>query len=479
MAAPANFFKGAPLQVCRMSAERFHGGLPPCRKSGKRSRFSWFSAKKSHLVIFVRPQYCEPAPGVILVRMWQKAPCWLRVVGIVSLIIQFATMTALAFQSNSGAANGAHPHPMPSSTPLAGDPRLQAVERALLETARQSPNDFGAQQRLGEFYLQQNRLPEGILYLEKAQQLNPQDYDSGYDLSLAYLNSADTVKASAQLRKMIAQRETAELDNLLAEVSEKTGDYKNAATEYHRAAELDPSEENIFDLASFLLQHKNYEGFLDNALTFFRYGVQKYPRSAKLTVGLGVTLYAESRYDDAVETLCAAADLDPKDPKPFQFLGKVSTVSPARTAEIRKRLERFVHLYPNNGPAIYYYAMSLWQRSEGEPAADLATIEVLLKKAIAAAPDFYEAHYQLGILYQDEQKYQDAIREFNQTLRLRPDYNRAHYRLFLLYSRTHQKQLADQHLAILKQIKQEDAEAEEVEDNPGNTQAKQTVETRH
>ncbi len=234
-----------------------------------------------------------------------------------------------------------------------------------------------------------------------------------------------------------------------------------AATEYYRAAQLDPSEENIFDLASFLLQHSNYEGFLDNALKFFRYGVQKYPRSAKLTVGLGVTLYAEGRYDDAVKTLCAAVDLDPTDPRPFQFLGKVSTVSPAHIPEIRKRLEEFVHLYPNNGPAIYYYAMSLWERSEGEPAADLAVIEALLKKAIAADPTLYEAHFQLGVLYQDQQKYQDAIREFKQTLNLRPDFNRAHYRLFLLYSRTHQKQLADQHLAILKQIKQEDAEAEE------------------
>jgi tetratricopeptide (TPR) repeat protein len=390
-------------------------------------------------------------------------------------------MTAFAFQSNPGAGSGTHPYPMPSSTPLAGGPGLQQVERALVETAQQSPNDFAAQQRLGEFYLQQHRLPEGIHYLEKAQQLNPQDYDTGYDLSLAYLNFADTVKASAQLHQMVTRHETAELDDLLAEVNEKSGDYKGAASEYYRAAQLDPSEGNIFDLASFLLQHKNYEGFLANALAFFRYGVEKYPRSAKLMVGLGVTLYAESKYDEAVETLCAAVDLDPADPKPFQFLGKVSRVSPALIPDIRKRLEKFVQLYPNNGPAIYYYAMSLWQRSNAEPAADLdlGKIEALLKQAIAADPDFYEAHYQLGILYQDQLKYPDAIQEFNQTVRLRPDFNRAHYRLVLLYNRTNQKQLADEHLAILKQLKQEDAEADEVDHNPENTQAQQTVETRH
>jgi tetratricopeptide (TPR) repeat protein len=129
--------------------------------------------------------------------MWQKASGWLRIVGIVSLVIYLATMTAFAFQSNAGARGSSHP-----------GPGLQQVERTLLETARQSPNDFAAQQRLGEFYLQQNRLPEGILYLEKAQQLNPQDYDTGYDLSLAYLNSADTVKASAQLHQMITRHDS-------------------------------------------------------------------------------------------------------------------------------------------------------------------------------------------------------------------------------------------------------------------------------
>jgi tetratricopeptide (TPR) repeat protein len=348
------------------------------------------------------------------------------------------------------------------------------MERTLLQAAKQSPGDFGAQQRLGEFYLQQNRLPQGILYLQKAQQLNPQDYNTGYDLSLAYLNSSDIAKASTQLHTMIAQRETAELDDLLAEVSDKSGDYQAAASEYHRAAQLDPSENNIFDLASFLLQHSNYEGFLDNALKFFEYGVEKYPRSAKMTVGLGVALYAEGKYDDAVRTLCAAVDLDPTDPKPFQFLGKVSTASPVRIPEIRDRLQKFVQLYPGNGPAIYYYAMSVWRRSEGESAADLPTVEALLKRAIAAAPALYEAHFELGILYQDQQRYQDAIRELNQTVALRPDFNRAHYRLFLLYSRTQQKQLADEHLAIVQRIKQEDSEAQEAEDNPMSTQAKPT-----
>ena len=254
-------------------------------------------------------QVCGKVGQELYSFVWQKGSYWLRVLTIVYVVAHLATMAALAFQSNPIAADGANPHPgLPQWPASLTGGKWSELSSKQPSKARMT---LAAQQRLGEFYLQQNRLSEGIVYLERAQRLNPQDYDSGYDLSLAYLNSGDPGKASAQLRKMIAQHETAELDNLLAEAMDKSGDTKGAATEYYRAAEVEPSEENIFDLASFLLQHKTYEGFLDNALNFFRYGVQKYPRSAKLTVGLGVALFAKSNYDDAVQTLCAAVDLDP------------------------------------------------------------------------------------------------------------------------------------------------------------------------
>jgi tetratricopeptide (TPR) repeat protein len=376
---------------------------------------------------------------------------WLKVAAAL-IVFQIGSVGAFGLQAPVLELNGAN---------------SQRVEQALLDTANNDPNSFAAQHNLGEYYLQQNRLDLGIPYLERARQLDPKNYDNGYDLSLAYLRVDDPAKAAAQLLGMIQQSETAELDGLLAEAEEKSRDYQSALAHYYRAAKLEPSADNIFDLASFLLQHSSYEGFADRALVFFRYGVEKYPRSAKLTVGLGVALYEQGRYDDAIQTLCAAVDLNPSDPKPYEFLDKVSDASPAELPAVLRDLEKFVSLYPESALANYYYATSLWHSSDGSHDADLSKVKGLLQKSISLQPDYYEAHFQLGVLYQDEFRYQDAITEFNRTLALRPDFSSAHYRLALTYRRTHQKQLADEQFAILKklELKQLDNEAEEFENN--------------
>src|SRR5258706_15236864 len=99
--------------------------------------------------------------------MWKSASCRLRIAGTLALL-PFATFTALAFQSASAITTGE---------------TARQVEQTLLQAAKQSPDDFGAQQRLGELYLQQNRLQQCILYLQKPQQLNPHNYNTGNDLS--------------------------------------------------------------------------------------------------------------------------------------------------------------------------------------------------------------------------------------------------------------------------------------------------------
>jgi tetratricopeptide (TPR) repeat protein len=200
--------------------------------------------------------------------------------------------------------------------------------------------------------------------------------------------------------------------------------------------------------------------FADSA-TVFRYGVQKYPGSAQLRVGLGVALFNLGQYDDAVETLCEAVDLNPADPGPFVFLGRVGDASPRLTDEVLRRLVSFVRLYPRNASSNYYYALALWQNQGGQRnKTDIDQVEALLKTAIALDPHLYETHFQLGVLYQEQERYSDAIVEYTEAAKLRPDFGKAHYRLARMYRIAGKKTLAQKELAISRRLREQEEAAE-------------------
>ncbi len=333
------------------------------------------------------------------------------------------------------------------------------VERTLLQAVEHNPQNFEANHRLGEFYLQVGKLKAGIPYLEKAQSLDPAHYVNGYDLALAYFETADLKNARRQIYEMLNRQHTAELHNLLGDVEEKAGNYVAAANQYQVAAQMDPSEGNIFDWGNELLLHRGF----DPAEKVFTSGIGRYPQSARLHIGLAIADYSQSHYDDAASELCRAADLAPTDPRPYLFLGQMFDISLKEAGQVTERLERFQQTQPNDARANYYYALSIWKGERGQnPPANQASkekIKSLLARSIKLDPKFPDAHFQLGVFYSEQQKYQEAMGEFQAAVKLKPDYAEAHYHLaqaYLhmgksdlakgeldLYQREHQKDLAE------------------------------------
>lgn len=324
-------------------------------------------------------------------------------------------------------------------------------EQALKASLRRHPESFEANHDLGEFYLKQGKLSAAIPYLEKARQIDPKHYANGYDLALTYFQTGDLPKARAQIQSMIQWKETAELYSLLGDVEDKAGNPVAAAEEFQRAARLDESEQNILDLGNSLIKINAF----DAAVQICSYGLKKYPNSAKLRVGMGIARYSRGEFDDAVKSLCEAADLDPTDARPYLFLGEMYGVSVELAEEITRRMEQFVKYHPGNAMAHYYYAVNLWKgRRDPEHPADLEQVEASLKRAVALDPKLAEAWFELGALYSEQQKYEEAIAALRKAVALNPDLTKAHYRLAQLYQRTGQKALAAQELEIHNRLKE-------------------------
>jgi len=258
-----------------------------------------------------------------------------------------------------------------------------------------------------------------------------------------------------------------ELHHRLGDVEEKLGNSLEAVREYQRAAELDPSEPNLFDWGTELLTHRA----LEPATEVFTKGNHLFPKSVRMLIALGVASYARGSYDQAARCLVSASDLASDNPTPYLFLGKMQSVEGTPSAESVERLERFAQLQPDNALANYYYAVSLWKQSAN--SADTrhdnersARAESLLLKAVHLDPKLGAAYLQLGILYSRRKDFSRAISAYQKAIEVSPEefspeqvtpeftetLEVAHYRLAQAYLRTGDKIRAQEELKLHGQL---------------------------
>jgi tetratricopeptide (TPR) repeat protein len=322
--------------------------------------------------------------------------------------------------------------------------RKGQAEAEFKQALNAAPNDYEANQDLGEFYVRAGKFAEAISYLKMAQHLHP-SYGSGYDLALAEEKAGQLHQSRLLIQQLLVETKTAELYNLAADIDEKSGNYLAAAKEYQQAAYKNPSEQNIFDWGSEFLIHHTWNA----AIQVFSDGVRRYPTSAPLTVGLGLAHYWRGDYDVAVKVLMRATDLNPADPRPYYFLSNAYQRSPRAAAEVCARFQRLEKLQPHNPHAAYYYAMALWQ-SGGMASSGPGPSEAqsLLRKAVQFDPSYARAHLLLGKIYSQERRYAEAIPEYQQTLRLDPDLIEAYYVLGQAYTHVGKKDLAQREFEL-------------------------------
>ena len=344
----------------------------------------------------------------------------------------------------------------PSSLPA----KSAVSEETLRSSAEREPADFDANRRLGQLLLDQGQPRQALPYLQRAQRLRPAEYQNNYDLALAYSNSGEYEPARAILQTLLAAGDRPQLHHLLGDVEEKSGHSLQAASEYQRAARLDPSEPNFFDWGAELLLHRATQP----ALQVFSEGSRLFPDSVRLLLGLGVAWFAQGSYQRAAGYLCQASDLDPADSHPYLFLGKIQEVQSVPSPDIAKRLARFAQLRPQDAHANYYYALNLWKQSQAKgKSGNLPQVVSLLQKAARLDPAFGDAYLQLGILYAQQKQYPEAISSYQQAIAASPQLPDAHYRLAQAYMRTGDQRKARAELQLYDQLAKEKAQQAESE----------------
>ncbi|MHB8217018.1 MAG: tetratricopeptide repeat protein [Candidatus Sulfotelmatobacter sp.] len=342
----------------------------------------------------------------------------------------------------------------PPSAASAASAASATTKKHLREALERQPADFDANFRLGKLLVEEGRAEEGLIYLERASQLKPGDNDNRYELALARADTGDYERARVDVLAVLNSldkvgQKKAESHHLLGEVCEKLNDPLEAVREYQRAAELNPSEPYLFDWGAELLLHHAAEP----AVEVFTKGNRLFPDSARMLAGLGASWYALGSYEKAAQNLCEASDLDPENPDPYVFMGKMQAVENSSSAEIVERLERFVSLHPANALANYYFAVSVWkERKSAQDDVNFLQVKSLLEKAVQLDPTLGLAYLQLGILYSERKDLSNAIAAYRRAVAATPSLEQAHYRLAQAYRQAGETSKAQAELQLYEQI---------------------------
>jgi predicted Zn-dependent protease len=317
----------------------------------------------------------------------------------------------------------------------------------ILDTLQPATIDSKTQFELA-LALDQSGLPERALpYLEALRETFPDSYEIAFDLIVADFEAKRFPQAISLAKDLIARgRETAELDNVLAQAYEGDSQPQLALDAYRRAIRLDPQdEENYVDLASLCIdQHA-----LQAGLTVIEVALKNRPNSARLVFMRGLIHATAGDMELAEADFKLSEKLAPNNDLGSIGLGD-SYMETGHSAEAMRLLRKRLQEKPNDASLLYLLGESLLRTGAlpGTPAYIEA--QTALERSTTLAPALCLPHISLGTIYLDEGRNQDAVTQFEQARSIDPRERSIYSHLAVAYKRMGQSDKSRQVLAVLK-----------------------------
>jgi tetratricopeptide (TPR) repeat protein len=242
------------------------------------------------------------------------------------------------------------------------------------------------------------------------------------------------------------------LHNLLGKAYELDGAHDKAVVELQEALKRNPYEESYyFDLADVLLRHQNF----DAAIRVLESSREVFAKSPQLELALGVAYYGQRRFSDAVDSFLRTIAMAPDVEQPYVFLGRILEHAGDRIPQITDAFAAFAGRNPRSAIAQHLHAKALIA------SGDSARAESLLRRAIELQPSLWEAHYELGLLFEKSGKLADAAAAIERSIALSPKAPAPHDRLARIYDRLGQREAAAEQRALHQKLTEEEKAAME------------------
>jgi tetratricopeptide (TPR) repeat protein len=302
--------------------------------------------------------------------------------------------------------------------------RNQEAESAWKTIAQQQPSNPEPYAHLGLLEARQERYPEAIRLYRKAMTLNPSMPGLQLNLGLSLFKNGDYRQAIETFQPFIkAQPDDQRLNVLMGMSHYGLAEYAAASQYLQRAAKSDPQNLTLLlTLAHSCLYARQYPCVLDT----FHQIVALNAESAEADMLVGEALDDMKEADGAIREFRAAAQANPKEPNVHFGLGYLLWKK-GQYPDAAKEFQAEIDNDPEHLQAMLYLADSEIQMNHADEARPLLEKRVKLDRNSAMA------HRDLGIVYADQDRKQDAQAEFQAAIKIAPNDVNAHWRLGRLY----------------------------------------------
>jgi len=302
------------------------------------------------------------------------------------------------------------------------------AETAWRAVLKDRPADSEVLAHLGFLEAKQEHYKDAVTFYRRALALNPAIPGLRLDLGLALFKGGDLKDAIGTFGILLrsepkSSSESLRLTTLIGLAHFGLGEYAAAIPYLKQATAADPQNLPFrLTLAQSCLWSKQYQCVLD----VYHEIVTLNADSAEADMLAGEALDEMKDKPGAEQQFRAAVKADPKMPNVHFGLGYLlwGLLKFDRAA---KEFQAELDNNPNHAQALTYLADSDMQLGHPEAAS------LLLEKAIHVDPKIERAHLDLGILYSDGDRREDALRELKVAEKLSPEDQATHWRLARFY----------------------------------------------
>jgi tetratricopeptide (TPR) repeat protein len=333
--------------------------------------------------------------------------------------------------------------------------RLHRDKEALAEfqtAVRLNPNNADTQESLGRLLMEQHRPAEAADAFATAVKVNPDRAGLILDRAQALIEADQPETALSELKAMPDVEQSASAQLLLGDAEEKLGSFQRAAEHYARAVELDPTESNVWALGVEFLRHWTF----DPAVKEFEAAAAKFPNSTRIKLGLGAAYFGDAKYAESIPVFADLLGADPNNALYAELLGMACTAVTESNKQRCSALVDFAQAHPRNARVSTYAASMLLTESGDSDRTALA--DKLLTNALAVDPRSADAHYEMGLLKQNQGDWVGSVPSLEKAIAIKSDLAPAHYRLALAYWRTGHKQEGQAEIELQKKYSKQEKE---------------------